>query len=174
MYDINLITRYIIAYCNGNGYFISNLKLQKLLYFIQIKFLIEKQELCFPDDIIAVEWGVMIPKVFQKYQSYDSSLIPYSLIFKRNIYPIKEEDKEIIDQVISDIGAYSSTILLKRIIEHKAWKEAYNQESSKVITKEKLEKYLSSYEEQKPLVKAKIYSLEEYKRKYHKNEDTKI
>ena len=116
----------------------------------------------------------MIPKVFQKYQSYGSSLIPYSLIFKRNIYPIKEEDKEIIDQVISDIGAYSSTILLKRIIEHKAWKEAYNQESSKVITKEKLEKYLSSYEEQKPLVKAKIYSLEEYKRKYHKNEDTKI
>ena len=57
MYDINLITRYIIAYCNGNGYFISNLKLQKLLYFIQIKFLIEKQELCFPDDIIAVEWA---------------------------------------------------------------------------------------------------------------------
>lgn len=166
MYDVNLISRYIIAYCNGNGYFISNLKLQKLLYFVQIKFLIEKQELCFSNDIIAVEWGVMIPEVFQKYKAYESSLIPYSLIFKRNIYPIKEEDKEIIDQVISDVGVYSSSILLNRILNHQTWKLAYNQKDSKVITKEQIEKYLNYSEENKPIIKAKIYSLEEYKRNH--------
>lgn len=172
MYDSDLIARYVIAYCNGNGYFISNLKLQKLLYFIQIKFLIEKQELCFSDDIIAVDFGVMVPKIFEKYKDYGSSLIPYSLIFDRNIYPIKEIDKEIIDRVISDVGNYSSTVLFKRIMDHKAWKEAYQSESSKVITKMKIEKYLNCYEEKKPLVKAKIYSFEEYKRKHSRIENT--
>lgn len=61
-------------------------------------------------------------------------------------------------------------MLFKRITNHNVWKEAY--QSSKVITKRKIEKYLNCYEEKKPLVKAKIYSFEEYKRKQSRIKNT--
>ncbi len=165
MYDVFLIACYIIAYCNGNGYFVSNLKLQKLLYFVQMKFLIEKEALCFSEDIIAVDFGVMVPLVYQKYFSYGSSMIPYSMVFNRKIYPIREEDKDIIDDVIMDVGKYSSTLLLKRILSQDAWKNAYYSSDSKVISRDNISKYLEKKQEDKPVAKAKIYSLDEYRKK---------
>ena len=165
MYDVILISHYIIDYCNGNGYFISNLKLQKLLYFVQIKFLLEKEVLCFQDDIVAVDFGVIVPLVYQKYFSYGSSMIPHSMVFNRKIYPITEEDKDIIDGVIMDVGNYSSTILLKRILSQDVWKQAYYSSDSKVISRDDISKYLEKKQSEKPVVKAKIYSLDEYRKK---------
>ena len=43
MYDVIDICRYMIVYCNRKNYAISNLKLQKLLYFIQAIFLCEEK-----------------------------------------------------------------------------------------------------------------------------------
>ena len=39
MYSAIDIARYIIWYCKSHGYTISNLKLQKILYFVQAEFL---------------------------------------------------------------------------------------------------------------------------------------
>ena len=42
MYSALDVARYIIWYCEEKKYIVSNLKLQKILYFIQAKFLVEK------------------------------------------------------------------------------------------------------------------------------------
>lgn len=165
MYSVDKIARYVVAYCNGNGYYISNLKLQKLLYFIQIKFLVEKKKLCFNEDIIAVDFGVVIPSVFDQYKKYGSSLIPAAGVFKRAYFPIADEDKDVIDEVISDVGNYSSEILLKGIIEHDVWKEAYQNGTSIVIPQENVDKYLTIRREKRPVVKARIYNFNEYLKK---------
>lgn len=47
MYNVLDISRYIINYSNDCNYIISNLKLQKLLYFIQVYFLIEAKKTLF-------------------------------------------------------------------------------------------------------------------------------
>lgn len=53
MYNVLEICSYIINYSNEKEYDISNLKLQKLLYFIQIYFLINNDEPCFEEKIEA-------------------------------------------------------------------------------------------------------------------------
>ena len=49
MYSAIDVARYIIAHCNRNGQTISNLKLQKILYFIQAEFLVVQDKPCFQE-----------------------------------------------------------------------------------------------------------------------------
>ena len=53
MYNVLEICSYIINYSNEKEYDISNLKLQKLLYFIQVYFLIKNDEPYFEERIEA-------------------------------------------------------------------------------------------------------------------------
>lgn len=64
MYNVLDVCRYVINYSNDKDYDISNLKLQKLLYFIQAYFLINKNETCFNETIEAWDFGPVIPKAY--------------------------------------------------------------------------------------------------------------
>lgn len=77
MYDVLDICRYIIncSYKNLDG--ISNLKLQKILYFVQIQFLREYNKLCFIDNIEAWDFGPVIPKAYKEYSIYGDLPIQY-------------------------------------------------------------------------------------------------
>ena len=56
MYSAIDVAKYIIWYCKRQGYRISNLKLQKILYFVQASFLVNQGNPCFFED-----------QLFQKY-----------------------------------------------------------------------------------------------------------
>ena len=47
MYSAVEVAKYIIWYCKRQGYSISNLKLQKILYFVQASFLVNQGKPCF-------------------------------------------------------------------------------------------------------------------------------
>lgn len=47
MYSAIIVAQYIIEHCNSIGKTISNLKLQKILYFVQAEFLVSKGNLVF-------------------------------------------------------------------------------------------------------------------------------
>ena len=64
MYSAIDIARYIIWYCKNHGYTISNLKLQKILYFVQAEFLVSAGAPCFYQDIEAWDFGPVIPEVY--------------------------------------------------------------------------------------------------------------
>lgn len=53
IYSALEVARHIINYANSNDQLLSNLKLQKLLYFVQAEFLISQGRTCFTDDIEA-------------------------------------------------------------------------------------------------------------------------
>lgn len=52
-YNVLDVCRYVINYSNDKDYGISNLKLQKILYFIQAYFLISANKKCFEEKIEA-------------------------------------------------------------------------------------------------------------------------
>ena len=51
MYNIIEVSEYAIKYSEKRGAPVNNLRLQRLLYFIQAEFMVSKNEPCFPDPI---------------------------------------------------------------------------------------------------------------------------
>ena len=78
MYNVLDVAIYVINYAHdtGCGESMSNLKLQKILYYIQVAFLLKKNKECFKAVIIAGEFGPVIPEVYQKYKIYGRRGIP--------------------------------------------------------------------------------------------------
>lgn len=159
MYNVLDICRYVINYSNKHDYGVSNLKLQKLLYFIQVYFLInsKNQEPCFYEDIRAWNFGPVVPEAYHEYKQFGSSDIPSInsyidfnerepwdspiLIFNENC--IRNEDKKLINTVINDLSDYSATDLVSITHNQAPWKNAYNRKKNSVITIEAIRKYFN-------------------------------
>jgi uncharacterized phage-associated protein len=66
----SLLAKHIIAECNANGKTISNLKLQKLLYYAQAWHLAFENKPLFTDRIEAWVHGPVVPNVFREYREF--------------------------------------------------------------------------------------------------------
>lgn len=155
MYDVLTVSRYIVNYSNEKGYGISNLKLQKILYFVQAWFLIEVKEPCFKEEIEAWEFGPVVPVVYHEFKRFGSSYIPtvksYFNVNENNIWDverekfndklIKENDKKIINAVVDKFSECSANYLVKVTHKQKPWKDAYAKGSNSKITQESLRSY---------------------------------
>lgn len=139
MYNVSDVTKYIINY-SEKYYGISNLKLQKILYFIQAHFLIKKKTPCFYEDIEAWNFGPVIPIIYEKYKQYGSANIP--IIEKDNIN-ISKKDKILINEIIDYFINYSATDLVYITKNQDPWKNIYNEDKTNKITLESIEKYFS-------------------------------
>lgn len=70
MYTAMQVAKFVVSYCSKLGKPVSNLKLQKLLYFIWIGFFKETHNSIFRDDICAWQFGPVVPSVYYEYCSY--------------------------------------------------------------------------------------------------------
>ena len=61
------VARYILTKCNKDGQPISNLQLQKMLYYIQYEFLTNFNKPLFEEDFEAWKFGPVIPVVYYEY-----------------------------------------------------------------------------------------------------------
>lgn len=123
MYSALSVAKYIIMRCNQQNRPISNLKLQKILYFVQAEFLVSKNEPCFYENIEAWDFGPVIPIVYHKYRVYGSASIPH---FDSNyICNFDESDKQMLDGIIDECARYSASTLVEFTHRQTPWKEAY-------------------------------------------------
>ena len=76
MHDVQDIARYVIRRCWQNERPVNNLKLQKILYFIQAEFLVGTGKACFDDEIEAWASGPVVPAVYSRYMIFGSTNIP--------------------------------------------------------------------------------------------------
>lgn len=139
MYSALDVARYIIWYCEEKKYIVSNLKLQKILYFIQAKFLVEKNTPCFSEKIEAWDFGPVVPEAYHEYKQYGSGDIPtiesYIMFDENDIWNSKriefedtiiaDEDKVLIDKVIDKFADYSATDLVSLTHKQSPWIDAY-------------------------------------------------
>jgi uncharacterized phage-associated protein len=98
MYNVLDIADYVIEKCVDDGHAISNLQLQKILYFIQKKFLQVKNEVAFPERIEAWQFGPVVPDAYYDYCGYGAMEICQ---FKGD-HLFSENDKALMDSVISE------------------------------------------------------------------------
>lgn len=145
MYTALSVARYIIDYCNEIGRGISNLKLQKILYFVQAQFLvsISNNTPCFSDPIEAWDFGPLVPSVYHHYKVYGSAIIPSDKndpllpIYQR----ISESDKKLINYMIDQIADYSASTLMQVIHNQDPWGNAYVQGQNNTIANEDIRRF---------------------------------
>ena len=115
---------------------ITNLKLQKVLYFAQAYYLAKLGRPLFSDTIEAWEYGPVVPSVYGRYRGNGSNPI----ISGEDKSSIAEEDKETIQKIWNTFGSYSASKLVDITHAHTPWKNAY-QTPSKVISRRALKEY---------------------------------
>lgn len=110
---------------------ITNLKLQKLLYFAQAYFLARLGRPLFSDGIEAWQYGPVVPKVYRKHQNNRSNPI----ISEEDHSTVDEEDKIVLRKIWNTFGGYSASRLVDIAHAHAPWKEAYETSSGVISTK---------------------------------------
>lgn len=97
------IAKYILTKCSKEESPISNLQLQKMLYYIQYEFLTKKNKPLFDDDFEAWKFGPVVPKVYYTY----SYMGAFKIIANYDNYDslckeITSDDKKLLDNVIEN------------------------------------------------------------------------
>lgn len=123
MYQANTVANYIIQYAITNKLSLSHLKLQKVLYFVQAQFLVNKNKPCFSEQIKAFPFGPVLESVYNDYKFFGSNNIN---VIKHKSYQIIEyNDQKLIDEIIEQCNNYSNIKLLHIIYMQTPFKNAF-------------------------------------------------
>ena len=126
MYKALDIAKWFLFYNNrvimadSDADYISNLKLQKLLYYAQGSFLAIKDRPLFDDNLLAWEHGPVVNEVYQEYKKYGTNGIPFEEDYTNNI---SNEDEDLLKEVYKVFGKYSAWGLREMTHNETPWKE---------------------------------------------------
>ena len=87
MTDALTLAKYIVTKCVNDDCPISNLQLQKILYFIQVDTLKETSNPAFFDDIEAWQFGPVVPNVYYYFCGFGA--LPILDTFEEIVSPVK-------------------------------------------------------------------------------------
>lgn len=119
---------------------ISNLKLQKLVYYAQGFSLALRREPLFPDQIEAWMHGPVVPGLYRRFKDFGSNPIPVSNNFDPS--RLDRDERRLIEEVYDVYGQYSAWKLRQLTHEEDPWCDNYQEgESSGVIPQAHMEKY---------------------------------
>lgn len=156
MYDVLDVSRYVINYSNEKGYGVSNLKLQKLLYFIQAYFLVEMGVQCFKQPIQAWNFGPVVPEAYHEFKIFGCADIPtinkytsvdldggkLKITSKTfSIYSINAEHRSAIDRIIDHFKDHAASDLVYITHNQKPWKDAFKKGQNTEISIESIRSY---------------------------------
>jgi len=125
------------------GDLISNLKLQKLVYYAQGCHLALYKKPLFYEPIEAWMHGPAIPKLYRKYKKYGDSFIPKPKSLSMDKYNSKV--KELLDEVYRTLGQFSAWKLRAMTHEEPPWKVAYQQGDGTPVSQQDLADYFKAY-----------------------------
>lgn len=157
-YNVIDVSRHVINYSNEKDYGVSNLKLQKLLYFIQAYFLLTKKEVCFNEKIEAWDLGPVVPVAYREFKQFGSSNIPsityviekdYDNIWNSKVIPfydvvVSDNDKKLMNAVVDKFSEYSASDLVRLTHRQKPWIDAYVPKGNNEITIDSIKEYFNA------------------------------
>lgn len=140
MYRALDVARYIINYMNDRKRSVTNLKLQKILYYVQAAFLVEKSDHlpCFAERIIAWQHGPVVCEVYNEFKKYGARDIPSQDTVNRVVYRngrlmivrkdfsdafLADCDRELINDVVDGLMEYDAWTLVDHTHEEDPWQQ---------------------------------------------------
>ena len=140
MCTANKVARYFLRLQTGDaGDAISNMKLQKLLYYAQGFALAILGNPLFPEDFEKWTFGPVLPVVYDKYKEFGSDAIPRPEGARLQEYT--DDERKLLDEVYFTFGQYSAWALSEMSHATPPWQNA---EMGKIITKESMKSYFST------------------------------
>lgn len=120
-YNVTEIARYIITRCSELQRPVSNLKLQKMLYFLWVEFYKKTGRMLFIENIYAWQLGPVVPEVYYEYCSYAGR--PIIGVYNS---AINSEDIAILNSIIEQYVYVSASELVNRThARGTAWDSVY-------------------------------------------------
>lgn len=121
LYSAISVAKRIVTYCNQKGRPVSNLKLQKLLYYVWIGYYRQNSTELFFENMHAWQLGPVVPSVYYEFSPYAG--MPIRQNYADECSP---EDTVIIDKIVNDYIDYSAAELVSMTHEKgKPWDLVY-------------------------------------------------
>lgn len=137
-YDALDIAKYIIRWCDKNELRITNLQLQKILFFIQKESIRRRGYGIFSNRIEAWQYGPVIPDVFYQFAGFGAmKLVLYEDLFS-DVSPkdiIDDKSKEIIEEILREyIHVSPWDLVAKSHVSNGAWSNSISMGEKYPIT----------------------------------------
>ena len=97
MYSAIVISKHIVTKCINDNFPISNLQLQKILYYIQKDYLV-RDSIAFSDDIEAWQFGPVVPNVYYHFCVFGA--MPITNTYES--IDIEPEDLQTINRIVEE------------------------------------------------------------------------
>ena len=145
MQNINKIADYIIWLHHDSGDVITNLRLQKLLYYAQAWYLVLYDEPLFEEDFEAWIHGPVMPPVYKRFKAYKWNPINEEIKKPK----LSEKVEKHLNEIVRVFGQYSSLDLEYMTHREAPWVKARNgcmpdEVSSAQIDKEEMKSFYKS------------------------------
>jgi len=139
-YDVLDVASFIINYSNEKEnviYEITNLRLQKMLYFVQAYFLINRGRKCFKEGFEAWMYGPVVKKAYRAFKAYGGGALPHIISntiyndagepIEKNFHPdvISQEHQNDIRDAVSLVDRTPTGVLGDIIRGQRPWSDAY-------------------------------------------------
>jgi uncharacterized phage-associated protein len=118
------VARYLVylAACESEPEFLTHLRLQKLLYYVQGWSLALRGRAMFSERIEAWAHGPVVPSVYPKFAEYgDKPISPENMLVSQ---VLSKDDRELIESVWESYKVYSSSSLRTMTHSEAPWKDA--------------------------------------------------
>lgn len=139
------VAKYFLNRANNEGDLITNLKLQKLLYFTQAWYLVNFDQPLFDEEIKAWQWGPVVESVYHQFKKFRHTPIIYKN--KEKIEEkFSEDDIGFLNEFYVVFINYSANDLLQMSHNDLPWQEAVKSSSQTISIKRLKEYYTEKYE----------------------------
>lgn len=138
------IADYIIKFCTENSLSLNNLKLQKIMYYLQAQSLVESGAPLFDESLQKWKYGPVVPSVYHEYKSHGASNITSEDLGQIIRLPLEEEepnlmglyvleefneekiileDRHTINHSLPTLAQYDPFDLVEKTHDHDLWKQ---------------------------------------------------
>lgn len=125
-----------------HGELISNLKLQKLLYYMQGYFIAIFKDKLFEDEIEAWQYGPVVREIYNHFKENGASSI--TLEDDAVIAELSRDEEHLFNEVLQEYGQYSAIKLMNMTHDESPWIKTFNDDPQGIISADLLYEYFKT------------------------------
>jgi len=144
-YTAGKIAQWFAAWAATEDEELSNLKIQKLLYYAQGYHLALRGTPLFNDQLQAWSHGPVVPTVYRQYKNFGSQAVPLPPDDEFSWDDIDPETTDLLIEVWDDYGGYSAWKLRDMTHTEQPWKSSFSDdEAYAVISRSSMKRFFGS------------------------------